>query len=75
MTTNPHHAVVVGIDGSDSSHGAFAYAAWEAHRRGRPLRLVHVYSWATPFGVSAFPPDPAQFIESIECGPATGQRS
>ena len=33
MTTNPTHAVVVGIDGSDSSHGAFAHAVWEAHRR------------------------------------------
>jgi nucleotide-binding universal stress UspA family protein len=64
--TNATHAVVVGVDGSDSSHGAFAHAAWEAHRRGRPLRLVHVYNYASPFGWSAFPPDPADFVKSIE---------
>jgi nucleotide-binding universal stress UspA family protein len=64
--TKPANAVVVGIDGSDSSHGAFAYAAWEAHRRGRPLRLVHVHSYANPLGWSTFPPDPADFVESIE---------
>jgi nucleotide-binding universal stress UspA family protein len=62
--TNPTHAVVVGIDGSDSSHGAFAHAAWEAHRRRRMLWLVHVHSYANPFGWSAFPPDPAEFVES-----------
>jgi nucleotide-binding universal stress UspA family protein len=66
MTTNPTHAVVVGIDGSDSSHGAFAYAAWEAHRRHRPLRLVQVHAYANPFVWSALPPDPADFVESIE---------
>jgi nucleotide-binding universal stress UspA family protein len=66
MTTNPTHAVVVGIDGSDSSHGAFAHAAWEAHRRRRPLRLVHVHTYATPSRWSAFPPDPADFVESLD---------
>jgi len=65
MTTSPTHAVVVGIDGSDSSHGAFAYAAWEAHRRRRPLRLVHVHAYANRMGWSAFPPDPHEFVESV----------
>jgi nucleotide-binding universal stress UspA family protein len=33
--------VVVGVDGSDAAHGAFAHGAWEAHRRGCVLRLVY----------------------------------
>ena len=33
--------VVVGLDGSASAHAAFAHGAWEANRRGVPLRLVH----------------------------------
>jgi nucleotide-binding universal stress UspA family protein len=36
--------VVVGLDGSSSARAAFAHAAWEAHRRGVPLRLVHAHS-------------------------------
>jgi len=39
--TNDKRGVVVGIDGSDAAQGAFAHAAWEAHRRGCVLRLVH----------------------------------
>jgi nucleotide-binding universal stress UspA family protein len=68
VTTNPTHAVVVGIDGSDSSHGAFAHAAWEAHRRGRALWLIHVHSYVNPLGWTAFPPDPAEFVESFHWG-------
>jgi nucleotide-binding universal stress UspA family protein len=33
--------VLVGVDGSDSAHGAFAHGAWEAHRRGGTLRLIY----------------------------------
>ena len=33
--------VVVGLDGSPPARAAFAHGAWEAHRRGVPLRLVH----------------------------------
>jgi nucleotide-binding universal stress UspA family protein len=33
--------VVVGVDGSRDAQAALDYAAWEAHRRRRPLRLVH----------------------------------
>jgi len=34
-------AVVVGVDGSADSHAAVELGAWEANRRGLPLRLVH----------------------------------
>ncbi|GAB1516693.1 universal stress protein [Actinophytocola sp. KF-1] len=36
------HAVVVGVDGSESARRAVRWAAHEAARRGAPLRLVHV---------------------------------
>ena len=36
------HAVVVGVDGSESALHAVRWAAHEAVRRGAPLRLVHV---------------------------------
>lgn len=36
--------IVVGIDGSEQSLGALRWAAREARRRGRPLRLVTAYS-------------------------------
>ncbi|MER7674001.1 universal stress protein [Kitasatospora sp. NPDC096128] len=35
------HAVVVGVDGSEPSGAAAAWAAQEARRSGRPLRLIH----------------------------------
>ncbi|WP_214366911.1 universal stress protein [Pseudonocardia sp. H11422] len=35
--------VVVGIDGSEPSMGALAWARDEARRRGRPLTVVHAY--------------------------------
>ncbi|GGJ06544.1 universal stress protein [Streptomyces brasiliensis] len=37
--------VVAGVDGSSESLSAAAWAAREAVRRGRPLRLVHVWNW------------------------------
>ncbi len=37
-------AVVAGIDGSSSAVQAAVWAGGEALRRGRPLRLVHVYT-------------------------------
>jgi nucleotide-binding universal stress UspA family protein len=37
--------VVAGVDGSAESLAAAAWAAREAVRRGRPLRLVHVWDW------------------------------
>ena len=36
--------VVVGVDGSEQSLGALRWAAREARRRGRPVRLVTAYS-------------------------------
>ncbi|MEV7098621.1 universal stress protein [Amycolatopsis sp. NPDC051045] len=37
-------AIVAGIDGSSSAVQAAVWAGTEAHRRGRPLRLVQVYT-------------------------------
>ncbi|WP_075731202.1 universal stress protein [Streptomyces acidiscabies] len=37
------HPVVVGVDGSEESMAAALWAAREALRRGRPLRLVHAW--------------------------------
>ncbi|MCC3655373.1 universal stress protein [Streptomyces sp. S07_1.15] len=42
----PSHMVVVGIDGSPQSMAAADWAALEARRTGRPLRLVH--AWHPP---------------------------
>jgi nucleotide-binding universal stress UspA family protein len=45
---NPAQAyrpVVVGVDGSESALEAVRWAAWEAHRRGVPLRLVSAFGW------------------------------
>ena len=45
---NPAQAyrpVVAGVDGSESALEAVRWAAWEAHRRGVPLRLVSAFGW------------------------------
>jgi nucleotide-binding universal stress UspA family protein len=39
---------VVGIDDSIASQTAVVHAAWEAERRGLPLRVVHGYVVSTP---------------------------
>ena len=44
MSGFPEGAVVAGIDGSASAVQAAVWAAGEAVRRGRPLRLVQVYT-------------------------------
>ena len=38
-------AIVVGTDGTASSTAAVDWAAQEARRRRRPLRIVHAYDW------------------------------
>ncbi|MEU7872120.1 universal stress protein [Dactylosporangium sp. NPDC049140] len=43
MHTDP--AVVVGVDGSAQSASAVDWAAADAARRRRPLRIVHAYLW------------------------------
>ncbi|MEU6657698.1 universal stress protein [Streptomyces sp. NPDC046821] len=43
--------VVVGVDGSDGSLAALDWAADEAMRRGRPLRIVHASLWERYEGV------------------------
>ncbi|MGW3071508.1 universal stress protein [Kitasatospora sp. NPDC001132] len=42
------HAVVVGVDGSEPSAAAAEWAAQEAHRSDRPLRLLHVGGTGSP---------------------------
>ncbi|WP_433618693.1 universal stress protein [Dactylosporangium sp. CA-139114] len=44
------NAVVVGVDGSPSSLGAVEWAAADAMRRRRPLRVVHAFVWPAVFG-------------------------
>jgi len=43
--------VVVGIDDSDGSRAALAFATEEARQRNAPLRLLHALSW--PLGGTA----------------------
>ncbi|WP_328835116.1 universal stress protein [Streptomyces europaeiscabiei] len=42
--------VIAGVDGSAESLAAAEWAAREALRRERPLRLVHVWNWHPPQG-------------------------
>ncbi|MFH9352827.1 universal stress protein [Kitasatospora sp. NPDC017646] len=42
------YAVVVGVDGSEPSTAAAEWAAQEAQRSGRPLRLLHVGGTSSP---------------------------
>src|SRR3954447_20964447 len=43
-----HSPIVVGVDGSAASIGAVRWAADEAARQGRGLRIVHAMSWEGP---------------------------
>jgi nucleotide-binding universal stress UspA family protein len=43
MTSNAHGPVVVGMDGTAEATRAADYGAWEAKRRGAPLRLVFAH--------------------------------
>lgn len=48
MATTHPGPVVVGVDDVISGREAVVYAAWEAERRGLPLRVVHGYLVPTP---------------------------
>lgn len=69
--TSPQPAVrpvIVGTDGSPASHAAVAWAADEALRESRPLRIVHVQEPWT-LGLPDIPPpmaDEARAVESRE---------
>ncbi|MFI5909992.1 universal stress protein [Dactylosporangium sp. NPDC051541] len=43
-----HRPIAVGVDGSAASLGAVRWAADEAARQGRVLRIVHALSWEGP---------------------------
>lgn len=56
MNANPHHPVVVGIDGSGESKRAISYGAWEAQRRHVSLRLVLAYQPTPMWGPAVLKP-------------------
>ncbi|MFE9425773.1 universal stress protein [Kitasatospora sp. NPDC006697] len=53
------HTVVVGVDGSAQSAAAAEWAAYQAHRSGRALRMIHAGA-AEPFSVE--PAEPEQSL-------------
>ena len=55
---NAEGEIVVGVDGSDDSRKALAWAADEARLRGRPLRVVMAWSYLMPEGPDG--PEPFQ---------------
>ncbi len=56
--------VLVAIDGSESAMRAAHWAAAEAARRGRGLRIVHAYDWPLPnYGPAVV--DPAVLHDSV----------
>jgi nucleotide-binding universal stress UspA family protein len=56
MNTALNTPVVVGVDGSPDATRAVEYGAWEAHRRHRPLRLVHGFVPTPMFGPAPLVP-------------------
>ncbi|KUI25485.1 universal stress protein [Mycobacterium sp. GA-2829] len=69
MSTAPQPGIVVGVDGSASSHAAVRWSAREAVMRRVPLVLVHVLATdVTAAWAMAVPaaPLPAEYFESRE---------
>jgi nucleotide-binding universal stress UspA family protein len=65
MNTYP---ILVGYDGSPSSHAALRWAQDEAARRNVPVRLVYVHEWAAtvvPVPAGGCWPDPAVRREAV----------
>ncbi|WP_238012284.1 universal stress protein [Dactylosporangium sp. AC04546] len=58
-------AVVVGVDGSPDALRAVEWAAADAARRHRPLRIVHACVWPTVYAPMALPGPPALFEETM----------
>jgi nucleotide-binding universal stress UspA family protein len=58
--------VVVGVDGSESSQRALAWAVDDS--RARQLPLVAVHAWQLPYNAMGFyaTPDPREFANSAE---------
>ncbi len=58
MTNTTTAAVIAGFDGSDDARAAADLAGWEADRRRLPLRLIHGFQAAPPYGVAGLAYDP-----------------
>jgi len=56
MADNEVRPIVVGVDGSEDSIRAARWAVDEARLRGRPVELVHAYTWPVPMVPLAPPP-------------------
>ncbi|MDX6744328.1 universal stress protein [Actinocorallia sp. A-T 12471] len=65
MSEQPTGAVIAATDGSAQAAAAVRWAADEAVRSGRPLRIVHVQPSAT-FGLPDIPPPEADEARSAE---------
>src|SRR5690348_4504273 len=62
---NTGTAVVVGVDGSPDSLNAVEWAAADALRRSRPLRIVHAFLWPTVYAPLAVPAPPQLYEETM----------
>lgn len=69
-STNP---IVVAVDGSDPAMRAAGWAAAEARRRGRRLRIVHTYEWPPRVYGPAIV-DGADLLAALETAAATAVR-
>jgi nucleotide-binding universal stress UspA family protein len=73
MTTQPDtgHRIVVGVDGSEASVAAVAWAARQAELTGAVLEVVMTWEWPTSYGWSLPIPsgyDPAAESEKLLAG-------
>lgn len=66
----PSGPVVVGVDGSDGSRAALAFATEEARRRDAPLHLLHALAWPLGGTAAELPPD-VRLRTAVEQGAQT----